>query len=121
MCPIDGPQTHGARFARRVNVAAAEVESAQFGASIANGLHLGMGGRVVLQGNAVDAFGHNFAVARYDGTKGAAPLFHVFDGQSYGAPHQFLFRHIVVTIYGFVLHKGNHWHAFVQYLVVCFV
>ena len=59
----------------------------------AYGLHLGVGRGVARGCDAVDALGHDFALAGNDGAKGAAAVQHVVGSQLYGALHEFGVRH----------------------------
>ena len=51
--PIDGTQAHRTRFARGINLAPLQVECLQGTSCLTNGIHLGMGGRVVVDGDAI--------------------------------------------------------------------
>ena len=92
-CPIDGAQTHGARFAGSIDVASLEVEIVQLCGSRTNGLHFGMGCGVAVGRYAVDAFGQDFAVSGNDGAKRSSAVAHVFEGQVNGPLHQFVVCH----------------------------
>ena len=89
MRPIDGAQTHGARLAGGIDDAVRKVEGAQFAACLADGVHLGMGGGVVVAGDAVRAAGDNFSVLHDDGPEGTATIFHTFVGEADGLAHVF--------------------------------
>ena len=52
--PVDGAKTHRARLAAGVNLAAGQLERIQVSAGFANGHHLGMSRRVVVDGHAVE-------------------------------------------------------------------
>ena len=93
MGPVDGTQTHGARLARSVNLASAQVERAQPQGGRADGAHLGVGRGVGVQGHHVGRLGHDDPAAGYHGTKGAAALAHAVLAQGDGAAHQFFFSH----------------------------
>ena len=78
MGPVDGAEAHWARLARRVNLAAGKVEGVEFGAGGADGADLGMSRGVTVGGDAVDAGGNDFAVARDNGAERSAAVLNVF-------------------------------------------
>ena len=60
--PIDGAQAHGAWLARGVNLAILKNESAEFGAGLANGDDLRVGGWIVGRGHAIHTFRDDDAI-----------------------------------------------------------
>ena len=96
MRPIDGTEAHRTRLARGVDDTIREVESAEFAASLTDGVHLGMGGGVVVASDAVGTASDDFSIFHNDGPEGTTPVFHAFVGQSDGLAHEsfILFRDI---------------------------
>ena len=78
--PIDGAEAHGAGFARAIDGGAAEGEGVLLGAGLAYGHHFGVGGGVVVEGDAVFACGYNLSIAHYHSAKGAAAFAHALFG-----------------------------------------
>ena len=91
MGPINGTQTHGARFARGIEVAAGEVESAQLTAGRTYGLYFGMSRGVVVGRDAVDTGGYHPAVFDNDCPKGTTSVLDVVGGQTNGLAHEVFF------------------------------
>ena len=92
-CPVNRAQTHGARLARGVDVAAREVKSVQLRRCGTDGLHLGVRRGVVVGCHAIHALGNHLAAARNHRSERAAPVAHVLHGQVNGPLHQFLLCH----------------------------
>ena len=91
--PVDCAETHGARLARGVDVAAREVKSVQFRRCGTDGLHLGVRRGVVVGCHAIHALGNHLAAARNHRSERAAPVAHILHGQVDGPLHQFLLCH----------------------------
>lgn len=70
--PKAGAEAHVARLAGGVDIAPCEVVRAQAAAGVANGLHLAVGGGVVLAEHAVVAETHGLAVLHHHRPEGAA-------------------------------------------------
>jgi hypothetical protein len=70
--PQDRAQTHGAGLATRVHIATVEPEASQHGAGGADGLHLGVRGRIVARDHGVGGAGDHVAVLHHHRAKGTA-------------------------------------------------
>ena len=88
MCPVDGTQAHGARFARGVDNATREVERVQLLASPANGVHFRMSRGVEIDGDTITAAGNDFSVLDDDSAEGTAATQHTLAGQPDGLTHK---------------------------------
>ena len=73
-CPVERTQAHGAWLATAVNHAAFEVEIVHQFASLANCVHFGMCGRVVVKSHTIAASSQHFAVSHNHGAKRTAAL-----------------------------------------------
>ena len=69
--PVDGGEAHGARLAACVDGAALKLEVAEFLTGGADREDLGVGGRVVILGDAIDGGGDDLACAHDDGSEGS--------------------------------------------------
>lgn len=82
MCPVDGAEAHGARLAGGVDDAVGQVEGAEFSAGLTDGVHLGVGRRVVIDGDTIGASCDDLAILDDDGTEGASSVLHALIGQA---------------------------------------
>ena len=87
-CPVEGRQTHGARFARGVADAPFQFEVPHPLARLAYGTHLGMSRRIVVCRYAVCPCCHHLAILHYHGTEGSAPVLHILHAQVYRHLHE---------------------------------
>ena len=92
--PIDGTQAHRTRFARGINLAPLQVECLQGTSCLTNGIHLGMGGRVVVDGDAIGSLSHDDSVLGDDCPERTTSILHTILGERNGSTHQFFFCHI---------------------------
>ena len=84
--PINRAETHGARFAGCIEIAAGQLEIAEDATSLANGFDFSVGSGIVGRGDAVDAFGDDFAVLHDQGSEGTTLAgVYIFGGQGDGA------------------------------------
>ena len=88
MRPIDGAEAHRAGLAGGIDDTVREVEGAQFATGLADGVHFGMGGGVVVAGDAVRAASDDFAISHDDGPEGTATVFHTLVGEADGFAHK---------------------------------
>ena len=65
-----------------------QVEGAQLATGFADGVDLGMGGGVVVEGDAVGSAGDDFTIFHDDGAKRASTIFHTLVGQPNGLAHK---------------------------------
>ena len=86
--PVDGAEAHRTRFARRVDDAVVEFECTELAAGGTDGGHLGMGGGVVVRGDAVDTSSDHRALAHYDSAEGTAAVIYVGNGGVYRKLHE---------------------------------
>jgi hypothetical protein len=88
--PVDGREAHGAGLTTGIDFAAFERESGQGLAGGADGADFGVGGGIVLLGDAVGCFADEDAGADNDGAEGSALAgADVFRGERDGATHEF--------------------------------
>jgi len=93
--PVNGAQAHRAGLAAGIHLATCQVNGAKVMASITNGYHLRMRGRVVGAGNAVAATPHYFVTLYHYTTKRAANIItHTFNTNTHSLAHKIFFpRH----------------------------
>src|SRR5580700_2645411 len=70
--PVDCTQTHGARLAGSVDLAAFQIEDSKFLAGRANGNYLGVRGWIVGRGDLIGGFGNHGPVFDYDSAERSA-------------------------------------------------
>ena len=109
--PVYGAKAHGARLARGVYLAIAQVEGAKLTGGVPYGRHLGVGGGVVVGCDAVHARSHHLSVACYHGAERSAAVAHVVYREGDGSLHE------VFVCHGFNVSEClgvNAFHVFLQ-------
>jgi len=87
--PVDRGQTHGAGFAAGVDIAVRELEGVKLPACLADGNDLGVGGGVVVCGDAVGCARDDLAAFDDDGAKGpSSTAGDVVCGETDGLTHE---------------------------------
>ena len=103
-CPVERTQAHGARLATAVNHAAFKVEIVHQFTSLANCVHFGVCGRVVVNSHTIAAGSQHFTVFHNHGTKRTAALIYVVACQF--ASHFDVF-HIFWSDFNIVFYRQN--------------
>jgi len=88
MGPVNGTEAHRAGLTRGIYHAVGEVEGSQLAAGLPDGIHLGMGGGVVVDGDAVGAASNDFAIFDDDGTERSSAIPDALIGQANGLTHK---------------------------------
>ena len=80
-CPIERTQAHGTGFTTRVNDTTVKLEITSHAASLANGIHFGMGCWVIIQGNTIASDRQHLAISNDDSSKRATATVNILVGK----------------------------------------
>lgn len=92
---VDSPEAHGAGFTRGVDDAAVQVEGVQGAAGRPNGIDLGVGRGIVVEGDAVGSGGDDFPILHDDGPERTTPACDTFYGQQDSLAHERFVRRVM--------------------------
>src|SRR5258708_39002712 len=98
--PVDRSQAHGARLAGTIDLAAFQIESAEFLAGFANGEHFRVGGGIVRGSHLIRAFANDGAVFHdYRTERSAASRVDVINRELNGAGHERVVHVVLLSVY----------------------
>ena len=93
MGPINGTQTHRTGLTRCIDLTTCQIKRTQLPACLTNGIYLGMGSRILVDGDAIRALSYNLSVTCDHSSKRATTMTNAFLTQSNSSAHQFFLCH----------------------------